>query len=317
MAALIPGLVGHDRVISHWLKAQENQRLAGAYLFVGSSGVGKKTAAWALAQAYLCALSPKGCGACPSCLKVAKKQSENILFIEPAGQQIKTEQAQQILHFLNLKSWGGKRVVIIDQAQALNPTAANSLLKTLEDPPPETQFFLIAPSASSLLPTLRSRCQVFSFYPVAVEDMKKKVQAPDWMLRASRGSFEKLALFQEETSAQLRKTAALMLESCLLKTDFLTSNEWRESLKEKGIWPQYLMYWNYLLRDAIYTKLNRKNQILNSDLGPLLEILAAKSMKQLLSWQEAVFGWQNELLIHRDPQLQMEALAIQTQRRPL
>ena len=73
-----------------------------------------------------------------------------------------------------------------------------------------------------------------------------------------------------------------MLESCLLKSDFLTRDDWRESIKEKGLWPQYVMYWNYLLRDAIYTKLKKKNQILNTDLGPFLELLAGRSMKQLL-----------------------------------
>ena len=317
MAALIPTVVGHDRVISNWLKAQENQRLAGVYLFAGPSGIGKKSTAWALAQVYLCQVSGVACGECPSCLKVAKKQSENVFYVEPAGQQIKTEQAHEILRFLSLKAWSGKRIVIIDQVQALNPTAANTLLKTLEDPPPETQFFLIAPSSSSVLPTLRSRCQVFNFYPVSVDEMRKKTQAPEWMLRASRGSFEKLAQFQEETSAQVRKTAANMLESCVLKPDFLTTDEWREPLKEKGMWSQYLIHWNYLLRDAIYTKLKKKNQILNTDLGPFLDLLATRSMAQLLSWQEAIFIWQNELLINRDPQLQMETLSIQTQRRPL
>ena len=317
MAALIPTVVGHDRVISNWLKAQENQRLAGVYLFAGPSGIGKKSTAWALAQAYLCQVSGVACGECPSCLKVAKKQSENVFYVEPAGQQIKTEQAHEILRFLSLKAWSGKRIVIIDQVQALNPTAANTLLKTLEDPPPETQFFLIAPSSSSVLPTLRSRCQVFTFYPVSVDEMRKKTQAPEWMLRASRGSFEKLAQFQEETSTQVRKTAANMLESCVLKPDFLTTDDWREPLKEKGMWSQYLIHWNYLLRDAIYTKLKKKNQILNTDLEPFLDLLATRSMAQLLSWQEAIFIWQNELLINRDPQLQMETLSIQTKRRPL
>ena len=317
MAALIPEVVGHDRVIANWLKAQKNLRLAGVYLLAGPSGIGKQTTAWALAQAYLCEVSSTGCGTCPSCLKVAKKQSENIHFVQPAGQQIKTEQAQEVLRFLSLKSWGGKRVVIIDQVQALNPSAANSLLKTLEDPPADTQFFLIAPSSSAVLPTLRSRCQVFTFYPVTLENMKKKSQAPDWMLRASRGSFEKLSQLQEETSAQVRKTAAQMLESCVLRNDFLTTDAWREPLKEKGMWSQYLIHWSYLLRDAMYTQLKKKDQILNTDLAPFLDLLAARSMEQLLSWQEAIFQWQNELLINRDPQLQMETLSIRTQRRPL
>jgi DNA polymerase-3 subunit delta' len=314
MASLISQVVGHDKLITNWLRAKELGRLAGVYLFVGPSGVGKKTTAIAFAQAYLCPVSPEGCGTCASCLKVEKLQSENLLLVAPQGQQIKTEQAQDILRFLSLKSWGGKRVVILDQVQTLHPAAANALLKTLEEPPEETIFFLIAPSASSVLPTLRSRCQVFSFYPVAPEEMKKKVKAPDWILRASRGSFEKLEQFQEESATQVRHEAAQVLEACVLKGDFLISDEWRDSLKEKGLWARYLMYWNYLVRDAIYTKLNKKDQILNTDLGPFLEKLAPKSMNQLLSWQEVILKWENELLINRDHQLQMESFYIQNQR---
>lgn len=314
MAQLISEIVGHKKNISNWLKSLQADRLAGVYLFVGPSGIGKKTTALALTQAYLCSVSPEACGTCPSCLKVAKQQSENLLVIEPNGNQIKMEQAQEILRFLSLKSWGGKRVVIIDQVQSLHPAAANSLLKTLEEPPAETLFFLIAPSSSSVMATLRSRCQVFSFYPVSVEDMKKKVTAPDWIVRASRGSFEKLNQFQEESATQIRHQAAEIMESCLLTDDFVIEDDWREPLKEKGAWPRFLMYWNYLLRDAIYTKLNKKNQILNTDLGPFLEKLAQKSMPQLLSWQEVILKWESELLINRDHQLQMESLHIQNHR---
>lgn len=314
MARLIDGVVGHHKIITNWLKAYETGRWAGVYLFVGPSGVGKRTTALALAQAFLCPIKTEGCGVCPSCLKVEKRQNENMLVVEPSGSFIKMEQAQEILKYLSLKSWGGKRVIIIDQVQALHPAAANALLKTLEEPPPETLFLLIAPTASSVLATLRSRAQVFNFQPVSEEEMKKKVSAPDWIIRASRGSFEKLQQFQEESSTQIRRQAAEILESCLSAGNFLTDDEWRENLKERGLWPRYLMYWNYLLRDAIYTKLNKKAGLLNTDLVPFLEKLAKKSMTQLLSYQEVVLKWEAELLINRDHQLQMESLYIQSQR---
>lgn len=314
MAALISKIVGHDRLISHWLRALQSQCLAGVYLFVGPSGVGKKSTAWALAQSFLCPVSQPACGECPGCLKVAKGQNENILQVEPQGAQIKMEQAQDILRYLSLKSWSGKRVVIIDQVHSLHPAAANALLKTLEEPPPETLFFLIAPSVSSVLPTLRSRCQVFSFCPVSAEEMRKATDAPAWVLKASRGSFEKLSDLQEEGTTQLRKQAAEILTACLLNSDFLKVDTWRESLKEKGLWARYLTYWNYLLRDAIYFQMNKKDQILNTDLSPFLKELSQKSIEQLLSWQEVILKWENELLINRDHQLQMESLAIRTQR---
>src|SRR5690606_28241588 len=95
-----------------------------------------------------------------------------LLEVEPQGANIKIEQARQIVKFVELAHTGA-RAVILNDAHLLNAHAANSLLKTLEEPPAKTWFFLIAPSAAAVLPTLRSRSQLIRFGALSKEAIQK------------------------------------------------------------------------------------------------------------------------------------------------
>ena len=93
----------------------------------------------------------KACGICGSCLRIAQGQSESMLEIRPDGQFIKVSQASEIINYLSLQQWGRARAVIIDDVQRMNMQAANSLLKTLEEPPERTYFFLLTINYSMLI----------------------------------------------------------------------------------------------------------------------------------------------------------------------
>jgi DNA polymerase-3 subunit delta' len=154
-------------------------RLPHAMLIRGPEGVGKLAFATALAQALLCehpGASGEGCGACTGCTWLNRGSHPDLRLLEPqvpddageAGEgrekkarlQIAVEQVRELAHFLNLSSHRGKaRVVVIHPAESLNVNAANALLKNLEEPPPQTYFFLVAHRWHQLLPTIRSRCQ--------------------------------------------------------------------------------------------------------------------------------------------------------------
>ena len=129
------------------------------------------------------------------------------MIVEPDGPQIKIDQARSVLEKLSMRSLTENRVIILDQAQSLNPQAANSLLKMLEEPPAGTFFFMIAPTQSGLLPTLRSRSRVVQFHPLTYDQIMTKDKSPSWMIKASAGSFEKLRLLQEPAEQQLRLKA--------------------------------------------------------------------------------------------------------------
>lgn len=184
-----------------------NGHLPHAMAFAGSPGVGKRMMAWALAQLLVCeAADKRPCGECPSCRRVEAHHSEHVLALEPQGQMLKLEAAHQVLHFLALQQLGRARIVIIDQAQQLNPQAGNALLKIVEEPPPESYFILIVPEVSQLLPTLRSRTQVLRFSPLADDVLVQGETLPAWMVRSSRGSFENLEALRDPEAADLRKT---------------------------------------------------------------------------------------------------------------
>lgn len=215
MARLIDQILGHEGPWQQLLHQVKSGHLPHSLVFTGPSGIGKRRVAWALAQALLCEREEKPCGECGSCRRVEQAQSESVLFLEPQGPQIKIEAAHQVLEFLSLRRLSSSRVIIVNEAQQLNPQAANALLKAVEEPPPGTHFIFISPEVSQLLPTLRSRSQVLRFNPLQPDQLAQGENLEPWMLKSARGSFERLAAFQDEESADLRGLAFDFLRSAL------------------------------------------------------------------------------------------------------
>jgi len=160
-------ILGQERVLGHLRAAWRAGRLAHAYLFLGPEGVGKASVVRALAAALNCArplAEWDACGDCPSCRRMAAGTHADFLYIAPTSEgrqpQIKIE---QIREFRRLTAYppmeGGWRVALIKPAEAMNPAAANALLKTLEEPPARNLLVLAAGSEADLFPTIVSRCQ--------------------------------------------------------------------------------------------------------------------------------------------------------------
>lgn len=142
---------------------------ANAYLFWGQDGLGKKAMAKAFAAALLCSGDTPGCGACSSCRWVAQGNHPDLQWIKPASENsaIKVEQIRHVLHVSAYSSYsGGRRVVVIQDADRMTEAAANSLLKTLEESPDGLTFILITESPDNVLPTIKSRCQQIPFRPL-------------------------------------------------------------------------------------------------------------------------------------------------------
>ncbi len=316
MIRLLDQVLGHHETIEKLVDSFVRGRPGQTYLFVGPSGVGKRKTSWGLAQALLCPQNPRGCGLCPSCLRVGSGRHEGVLQIQPQGPAIKMEQAKEILDFLSLKSLSGNRVIIIDQAQLLNPQTANALLKTLEEPPEGTFFFLIAPSVAGLMPTIRSRSRTVQFKPLSELDLAKRVKAPEWALRSAGGSFEKLAQLQEGPEQDLRRKAAEILALFIKDTDFLLSEIWRPEFKDRQQGQRILSYWLGYLKDAVYLQEGVKSQIVSLDQGPLVKSLAELPRQKLLNWIEKAIQAELALNANRDAQLVMEEFFI-TSRDPI
>ncbi|KYG64627.1 DNA polymerase III subunit delta' [Bdellovibrio bacteriovorus] len=310
MARLLDFVLGHQDIIAKLVASFEQGKPGQTYLFVGPAGIGKKLTAKGLAQALACPQSPRGCGKCPSCFRMAQGTHEGLKVIEPSGAQIKMEQAREVIEFLSLKSLSGNRVIIIDQAQNLNPQAANSLLKTLEEPPEGTFFFLIAPSVAGLMQTIRSRSRIVQFKPLTSEDLQKKVKAPAWALRAARGSFEKLAQLQEGPELELRQKSVEMLNLFLTDADFLLNETWRTEFKDRAQGQRLISYWVSFMKDAIYLQEGAKTQITNLDQAPIIKTLAEYNREFLLALMQKSLQVEQSFGANRDPQLVMEEFFI-------
>lgn len=316
MARLLDQVFGHQEVVAQLVQTLAGPRPGQTFLFVGLSGIGKKKVALGLAQGLLCEHTVKACGSCASCLRLASGAHESLRVIEASGPQIKIDDSREILSFLNLQSLTKRRVVIIDQAQTLNLQAANALLKILEEPPEETYFFLIAPSSAGLLPTIRSRSRTVQFRPLSLADMKRAVpEAPEWALRASQGSFEKLGHLQEGPEQELRAESLSLLQRFLEEEDFLMESGWREAFKERARAQKIISYWVSFLRDVLYFKQDPKSLIMNIDQLDLLKNLARRNVQELLNLTESALSVETSIVQNRDVSLLIEEFWVKRKER--
>jgi len=146
-----------------------NERPAHAYLFVGPEGAGKEGTALAFARSLLCfsVRAGRACGACRDCRQAERGSHPDLHIVQPAGATIKIEQVRAVQQKVFYRPCQGKRqVYLVKQADAMTIQAANCFLKTLEEPPGEVVFILLAARSYALPPTIRSRCQQI-FFPAA------------------------------------------------------------------------------------------------------------------------------------------------------
>ncbi len=185
---------GHQAAEAEFLRAFTSGRLHHGWLITGPRGVGKATLAWKLARFLLA--TPTGDGGLfgapppPETLDIPpddpvarhmRALAEPRLFLVRRGLNdketglsnvIRVDEVRELKNFLNLSSVdGGRRAVIVDCADEMNPNAANAVLKILEEPPANVTFFLISHQPFRLLPTIRSRCRELRLTPLSPPDL--------------------------------------------------------------------------------------------------------------------------------------------------
>lgn len=181
-----------------WMRIERSigsGRMPHAILLRGTSGIGKAMFASRLAAVLLCRSSASPCGTCESCrLNAAGSHPDRIeVKLEPDRREIVVEQIRGLVHSVGLTArFGRYKVVIVDPADLMNRHAANTILKTLEEPPGSTVFVLVTSNHASLLPTIRSRCQMIDFPladpRIATEWLSGRVPEPDVALDLAHGA---------------------------------------------------------------------------------------------------------------------------------
>lgn len=169
-------MVGQEAISSTLKAAILSDKVAHAYLFCGPRGVGKTTAARVLAKTINCSnLSVEGeaCGQCESCRAFAEQRSFNIFELDAASNN-GVDDIRSLIEQVNMPPvLGHYKVYIIDEVHMLSSAAFNAFLKTLEEPPSYAIFILASTEKHKILPTILSRCQIYDFKRITVDDISQ------------------------------------------------------------------------------------------------------------------------------------------------
>ena len=221
-------VIGHDRALHYLREGLQTSRLSPSLMFVGPEGVGKRLTALELAKCFTCrqpgaASDLPRCGTCESCRRVDEGNHLDVFVLDRKSQAavvnekvetqnaVKIEAVRHLDKFLRLRpSESRRRTAIIDEAQKMTNESANALLKVLEEPPPQAQIILCAVDEHSLPATIRSRCAVLYFRPVAEGPLARWLETK-FALTAERateiadrcgGSFRKAVELKEEQAEE-------------------------------------------------------------------------------------------------------------------
>ncbi|MEW6585392.1 MAG: AAA family ATPase [Nitrospirota bacterium] len=257
-------VIGQERAVAILQKSIRRGRIPSSYLFIGESGIGKKFTAVNLAKAVNC-LKPvpsskfrvpgdvqnpelrtlnsepeagfDSCDECPSCRKISAGIHPDFLSVSPESGQIRIEEIRAIDDVLALKAFEGKKkIVIVDDADAMNLFAANAFLKTLEEPPPDSLIILVSSRPDLLPDTIRSRCSPIRFTPLsdrACEEVLRKTlpQRPATREKKSRRPARSEEITQLPSAPDDRLIAALVKLSMGRPGNVLAGN-----MLEERIW---------------------------------------------------------------------------------
>ena len=291
-------IMGQEKAKRFFRRVMSAERIPHAYLFTGIAGIGKTSAAIALTMALNCQ-RPTGieaCGVCPPCRQMLGGNFPDFISIKPDGQNIKIEQIRELNRRLSFAPVSAKyRVCVIQQAEAMGSEAANSFLKTLEEPPSGNILVLNAVEPLNLLPTIVSRCQRVPFQPLPVEEMI------DWLVREKGQDRQKSTIAARASGGSLgralRMSEGVFFEkraawiSGLLKLPQLSKGDALElavkyALREKGRGSDntetgepglldMLALWGEWYRDLLVVKVGGpKRLITNVDFQDQLQNLA-------------------------------------------
>jgi len=172
-------VVGQDTITNTLKSAIMNKHLSQAYLFCGPRGVGKTTCARIFAKTINCINlkdNAEACDKCESCLSFNTLRSFNIHELDAASNN-KVEDIRSLNDQVRIPPQIGRySIYIIDEVHMLSSSAFNAFLKTLEEPPPHAIFILATTEKHKIIPTILSRCQIFDFNRIRIEDIVGRIQ---------------------------------------------------------------------------------------------------------------------------------------------
>ncbi|HSE38670.1 MAG TPA: DNA polymerase III subunit delta' [Blastocatellia bacterium] len=307
-------LIGNDRIKTLLRRAVAEERIGQSLLMAGPRGVGKHSFAIAVAQALNCEQVNLGepCGQCVPCRKIARGEHADVRTIlresqdplvkkESRSQFIKIEQTRALAEQAQFRPYEGRRrVFIIDDAEWMRHEAANSLLKTLEEPPDTSLLILITAKPFSLLDTIRSRCLLLSFAPLSAAEIEEHLQtikksSDESRLRArlSGGSIGRAIALNLNEYREVRSVLLEIVETLAFSGDnikLLNAAEYLGKKLDKEAFENHLDSLLVVLEDLLRVKLAADiNSLINEDVVKRLEHIAqAMTVQQIATLADRI-----------------------------
>ena len=175
-------MIGHQWAVDLLAAHVAHGRERHAYLITGPQGVGRRTLALRFAQGLNCLKPPtpgQPCRKCSACKRFEVMQHPDLMVVEAEheGEVLRIDQVRELQHTLSLSPYEARyRVALILRFEEAHTSAANAMLKTLEEPPPQVVVILTAKSVESLLPTIASRCEVIRLRPLPLNETSRGLQ---------------------------------------------------------------------------------------------------------------------------------------------
>jgi DNA polymerase-3 subunit delta' len=225
MSSVFDDLVGQEHIIDILQSAAaasregaQTQEMTHAWLFTGPPGSGRSSAAIAFAQSLIC--PNNGCGTCSDCNSAKTSGHPDVEVIHTEGLSIKVEEIRELLTRVAwAPSMGGWRVVVMEDADRLTESAANALLKAIEEPGTRTVWLLCAPTLHDVLPTIRSRCRHLHLRTPSIEAVTQVLSnrdkiSPDmaqFAAKVSQGHIGRARYFATNETARSNRKVIMQL----------------------------------------------------------------------------------------------------------
>jgi DNA polymerase III subunit delta' len=264
-------ILSQNHIVAPFKKAISDNHLSHAYMFTGQKGTGKTLFAREFTKALFCK-SNKGdsCDTCNNCLRINNNNHPDIHWItlDKKDKFIKIENIRDMQHYIRLSPVESEyKVFIIKEADRMNEESSNCLLKTLEEPAPNTIIILITNSLASIKETIKSRCQIMRFKPIPtcvikeqlMNELDTEIKEAEWIARFSCGSLGNAIelvrnKFHEKNNDIINLISKLNLEHNLgfaeeFAETYLNTSDFLEEKRQtlKGILNCILQYFRDLL----------------------------------------------------------------------
>ena len=316
-------VIGHDKEKLYLQQVIKEKRLPHAMMLEGSEGIGKLSLGMQMTQAIFCdSLTGDGCGVCRNCIKMMHDNHPDFMLIEPDGNQIKNAQIESFQEFVNIKPYDAAyKVIIIKDADKMNASSQNRILKTLEEPPAHVIVIMLTTNSESLLPTVLSRSLIIKLSGVhqnlVVDYLKAQYETSqeeaEMIAKLSEGSIGRAIEYMTSDSfEEIRKHTEIILNSIHGKERSKLLGELSYFTAEKENIHKVLDYMILWYRDILLFKQAKAKHLLvhSQSIDFIKKLTRNLSLKKIIQNIEVIETTKRKLRQHAHFDLTIEVMLI-------